>query len=328
MLAIRVDEPGGPEVLKAVQMPEPALPPGHLLVDVRTVGVNFIDISFRRGINPRGNGPVAMPHVPGDEGVGIVRAVGDGVTGFSVGDRIGWIFADSSYAEVAAVPANFAVRIPEDVSDEIGLVLAQGLTAHYLVHDIAKVGAGTTALVHAAAGGVGLLLTQVLKIRGARVIGAVSSPAKAIPVRTAGADEVVLYSDADFVGKVRALTDGQGVEVVYDGVGKDTFDLSLGSIRRHGHLISFGTASGAMMIDPRALARAGSVSFTRPGLRDFIQPREVLQSRANDLFTWIRDGRLRVEIGARFALKDAAEAHRAIESRMSVGKMILVAATA
>lgn len=328
MLAIRVDQAGGPEVLKAVQMPEPTLQSGHLLVDVHTVGVNFIDISFRRGINPRGNGPVAMPHIPGDEGVGKVRAVGEGVTGFSVGDRVGWIFAEASYAEVAAVPAMFAVRIPDGVSDETGLVLAQGLTAHYLVHDIAKVDSQTTALVHAAAGGVGLLLTQVLKIRGARVIGAVSSPAKAAAVRAAGADEVVLYSDTDFVDKVRTFTAGRGADVVYDGVGKDTFERSLASIRRRGHLIMFGAASGPVMIDPRALARAGSISFTQPGLRDFIQPWEVLQSRADDLFAWVRDGRLTVEIGARFALQDAAEAHRAIENRTSIGKLILVAAGA
>ncbi len=324
MLAIRVDQPGGPEVLKTVQMPEPTLQPGQLLVDVHTVGVNFIDLALRRGINPRGNDPVAMPHIPGDEGVGVVRAIGEGVAGFSVGDRVGWIFAEASYAEVAAVPAMFAVRIPEGLSDETGLVLAQGITAHYLVHDIAKVDSSTTALVHAAAGGVGLLLTQILKIRGARVIGAVSSAAKAAAVRAAGADEVVLYSDTDFVDKVRTFAAGRGADVVYDGVGRDTFERSLASIRRRGHLIMFGAASGPVMIDPRALSRAGSISFTQPGLRDFIQPWEVLQSRANDLFAWIKDGRLTVEIGARFALKDAAEAHRAIESRTSIGKLILV----
>lgn len=331
MLAIRVDQPGGPEVLKAVQVPEPTLQPGQLLVDARTLGVNFIDINFRRGINARGNDPVAMPFIPGDEGVGIIRAVGDGVAGFSVGDRVAWIFADAGYAEVVAVPAKFAVKVPEGLPDEIGLVLAQGLAAHYLVHDIVKVDSRTTALVHAAAGGVGRLLTQILKIRGARVLGAVSSPAKTALVRAAGADEVMLYSDysdADFAAKVRALTDGKGVDVVYDGTGKDTFERSLASIRRRGHFVAFGAASGVAMIDPRALLRAGSISFIRPGLRDFIQPWEVLQSRADDLFAWIKDGRLAVEIGGRFALNDAAEAHRAMESRMTTGKLILTVAPA
>ncbi len=325
MLAIRVDEPGGPEVLKVVEVPEPFLKPGTILVDVHAVGVNFLDIHLRRGIHPRGNESVPMPFFPGDEGVGIVRAVAEDVTGFVPGDRVGWILGEACYAEVVAAPAAFTVKIPAEVDIETGLVLAQGLTAHYLAHDIAPIKEGTPVLVHAAAGGVGLLLTQILKIRGAKVIAAVSSAEKAEAARAAGADETILYSDQDFAGSVRCLTEGKGVSVVYDGVGRDTFELSLASIRRRGFFVLFGAASGAVeSIDPRVLQRAGSISFSRPGLRDFIENRDILQDRADDLFKWISDKRLNVEIGRKFALAEAAESHRALESRAAIGKQILV----
>lgn len=320
MFAIRVSRTGGPEVLEPVSVTEPAPSAGQLLVDVRGAGVNFLDIHFRRGTNP-----IAMPYIPGDEGVGVVRALGEGVTGFAIGDRVAWILGEGSYAEVAAVPTKSTVRIPDDMSDDAGFVLAQGLTAHYLAHDIVEPGPGLSVLVHAAAGGVGRLLTQILKIRGTRVIATVSDAAKEPAARAAGADDVIVYSDADFAGTVRELTGGKGVDAVYDGVGKDTFDRSLASLRRRGHFISFGAASGLVPpIDPRALLRAGSITFIRPGLRDFIETPEALRSRTADLFAWIKSGRLRVQIGGRFALKNAADAHRALESRRTVGKLILV----
>lgn len=328
MLAIRADQPGGPEVLKPADFPEPSLTSGRLLVDVHSVGVNFLDIYLRRGIHPRGE-PVPMPFVPGDEGVGTVRAVAEDVTGFAPGDRVGWILGEACYAEVVAAPAAYAVKIPPQIEIDKGLVLAQGLTAHYLAHEFGTIGDGTPVLVHAAAGGVGLLLTQILKIRGAFVIAAVSSEAKAQAARAAGADAAVLYLDPDFAPSVRRLSGGKGVSVVFDGVGRDTFHLSLASLGRRGFFVLFGAASGAVeSIDPRALQRAGSVSFARPGLRDFIETRAELQSRADDLFRWIGEGRLEVEIGNRYPLAKAADAHRTLESRGTIGKQVLVCSIA
>jgi NADPH2:quinone reductase len=320
MRAIRVEQPGGPEVLCSVELPEPRPKPGELLVDVHAAGVNFLDIYFRRGLYPR-----PMPYVPGDEGVGVVRAMGAGVEGFAAGDRVAWVMGEASYAEVATAPASSTVKLPQDLPDEAGLILAQGLTAHYLANDIVDSGPGFTALVHAAAGGVGRLLTRILKLRGARVIATVSSPAKQSAAQDAGADDVIVYSAGDFVETVRGLTDGKGVDAVYDGVGRDTFDRSLASLRRRGHFISFGAASGPVPpVDPRALLRAGSISLIRPGLRDFVQTREILDARAQDLFGWLRTGELDLYVGARYPLADAAEAHRALENRQSVGKLILV----
>lgn len=319
MRAIRVSQTGGPEVLEVVDLPEPQPGPGELLVDVRAAGVNFLDIYFRRGTNPK-----PLPYIPGDEAVGTVRAIGEGADGFTVGQRVAWVLGDDCYAEAAVVPAHLAVKLPDDLPDEAAFILAQGLTAHYLAHDIVETGPGFTALVHAAAGGVGLLLTRMLKLRGARVIGTVSSEAKALAAREAGADEVVFYAQGDFASRVRDLTEGTGVDAVFDGVGRDTFAGSLASIRRRGHFISFGSASGPVPpIEARDLLRAGSISFIRPGLRDFIATREALDARAEQLFGWLRTKELAVTIGGTWPLEQAADAHRALEGRKTVGKVIL-----
>lgn len=319
MRAIRVAHTGGAEELKLVDAPAPEVTPGSLLVEVRAAGINFIDVNFRRGAYP-----IALPYIPGGEGVGIVRALGEEVLGFNLGDRVAWSGGTGSYAEFAVVPAATTVSLPDALGDDAGLVISQGLTAHFLAHDIRPLVAGDTALVHAAAGGVGSLLTQILKIRGANVIGVVSSPAKADIARRAGADEVIVGLDADVAENVRAMTGGRGVEIVFDSVGAPTFEGSLASLRKLGTLVHYGASGGALdSISPAALARAGSISFIRPTLWDYVPDRAAFDLRMSNLFGWIQDGRLKVDIGGRFPLEQVADAHRALESRASTGKLVL-----
>ncbi|QIZ33774.1 quinone oxidoreductase [Saccharopolyspora sp. ASAGF58] len=321
MRAIRVAANGGPEVLEysEAELPDPG--PGQLLVEVAAAGVNFIDTYQRSGIYS-----MKLPFTPGSEGAGKVVAVGPGVTGFGVGDRIAWAMVPGSYAERALVPADKAVRVPDGVDDQTAAAaLLQGLTAHYLITSTYPVRTGETALVHAAAGGMGLLLTQLVKSRGANVIGTVSTPEKEELAREAGADEIIRYTEEDVAEEVKDLTDGRGVDVVYDGVGKTTFDASLASLRPRGMLALFGASSGPVPpVDPQRLNAAGSVFLTRPSLAHHILTRDELDSRANELFGWIASGTLKIRIGGTYPLPDARRAHEDLEGRRTTGKLLLL----
>jgi NADPH:quinone reductase len=319
MKAIRVHEPGGPEalVLEDVPLPEPG--PGQARVRLHAIGVNFIDVYHRTGLYK-----VPLPFTPGSEGAGVVSAVGpDAVV--RVGDRVAWAGALGSYAEEAVVPADKLVPVPEGLEwDEAAAAPLQGMTAHYLATDTHRLQAGETALVHAAAGGVGLLLVQVAKMKGARVLGTVSTPEKAALAREAGADETIRYTEEDFLEAVKRITGGWGVEVVYDSVGRTTFDRSLESLAVRGTLALYGQSSGVVPpVDPARLAVKG-VFLTRPTLWHYTATRDELLGRAGDVFSWVRNGLLKLLVHRTFALSDAAEAHRLIEGRGSVGKLLLV----
>lgn len=321
MRAVQITTPGGPEILAPTELPDPRPEPGELLVDVAVAGVNYIDTYNRSGAYP-----VDLPFVLGQEGAGRVAALGPGDTGgFAVGDRVVWANIMGGYAERAAVPAAAAVRIPDAVPDDVAVgVFLQGMTAHFLVADCAPVGPGDTVLVHAAAGGVGLLLTQLATARGARVLATVSTAAKEQAAREAGAAEVLRPGD-DLAGRVRALTGGAGVAAAFDGVGRDTFDASLASLRRRGTLVLFGAASGPVPpVDPQRLNRAGSVYLTRPKLHDYTATRDELAARAAAVFTAVTDGTLRVRIGHRYPLAEARRAHEDLEGRRTTGKVLLV----
>jgi NADPH:quinone reductase len=321
MRAIQVQSHGGPEVLVMVELDAPRPGAGQLLVDVAASGVNFIDTYNRSGIYP-----TVPPFVVGSEGAGVVAAVGEGVTGVAVGDHVGWSAAPGSYAEQVLVAADAALPIPAGVADEVAAaVLLQGMTAHYLTTSTYPIQPGDVALVHAGAGGVGLLLTQMVKLRGGRVISTVSTEEKAALSRAAGADEVIRYDQVDFAAEVRRLTGDEGVQVVYDGVGKATFDGSLASLHVRGMMVLYGGSSGQVPpIDLQRLNRGGSLFVTRPTLAHYTRTREETLSRANDVFSWIAAGKLDVRIGARYALADAASAHTDLEARRSTGKLILV----
>jgi NADPH2:quinone reductase len=323
MKAIQFDRVGGPEVLTLVDVEEPDLPDDGLLVDVRAVGVNFADTYARRG-----SWPTALPSIPGDEAVGVVRAVGARTEGFAPGDRVAWTMGRATYAEVAVAPARTAAKLPDGLPDEAGLAIAQGLTAHYLASDTARLVPGDVALVLSGAGGVGGLLTQLLTLKGVRVIATVSSEAKVAAARAAGAEAVLVARDGGFSGEVRALTGGAGAAAVFDAVGKDSFEASLASVARRGTVVLYGASSGQPpLLDTQALARAGSASLTRVRLWDFIVTREAFEARAADLFGWIADGRVTVNIGGRYPLSQAAEAQAALESRATTGKLLLVTET-
>lgn len=324
MHAVQMTATGGPEVLALVDLPDPRPGPGELLVDVAAAGVNFVDTYQRRGIYP-----VDLPAVLGEEGVGRVAAVGDGTTGFSVGDRVVWANIPGSYADRTVVPAHAAVHVPDAIPDDVAVgAFLQGMTAHFLVADCAPAGPGDTVLVHAAAGGVGLLLTQLATARGARVLATVSTEEKAELARGAGAAEVLLTGppdDTDVAGRVRELTGGDGVAVAFDGVGRDTFDASLASLRRRGTLVLFGAASGPVPpVDPQRLNRAGSVYLTRPRLHDYVATRDELTARAAAVFASIADGSVSVRIGHRYPLEQAARAQEDLEGRRTTGKVLLI----
>lgn len=326
MRAIMIAAIGGPEVLQLVDRPQPVPGPGELLVDVAAAGVNFSDINTRRGTHHvrLGGQPLAYPLIPGEEGVGRVRALGEGVTGFADGDRVVWLRPLGNYAEIATPLAAFTVKVPDGIADHDALVYAQGLTAHYLTRSVYHTTANTTALVHAAAGGVGGLIVQMLKIAGAKVIATASTADKVEAARDNGADHVLITGDGDFSAKTRELTGGRGVDVVFDGVGKDTFDLSLRSLAKRGMMVLYGASSGAVApLDPMVLGDLGSLSLTRTGIIDFIGAREELEMRAAEIFGWIADGRLKVRTDSVYPLADAAGAHRRLESRRALGKLIL-----
>ncbi|MEV8610147.1 quinone oxidoreductase [Amycolatopsis sp. NPDC051373] len=319
--AVQVRTTGGPEVLEVTEVEVGSPGAGELLVDVAAAGVNYIDTYQRQGIYP-----IDLPFVLGLEGAGTVAEVGEGVTAFAPGDRVAWQGSLGSYAARKLVPAAGAVKVPDGVSDEVAAAtMLQGITAHYLVRSTYEVKPGDDVLVHAAAGGVGLLLVQLAKAQGGRVIGTVSTEEKAELARGAGADHVIRYDREDFAKVTRELTDGEGVHVVYDGVGKDTVDGSLASLRIRGMLALFGAASGPVPpIDPQRLNSGGSLFLTRPTSGHYVRTREELDWRADELFAAVTDGSLNIRIGGRYPLADARKAHEDLQGRRTTGKLILV----
>lgn len=324
MFVIRVERPGGPECMVPAEVPEPDISAGDLLVGVEAAGLNFIDVYQRCGLYE-----VPMPYVPGLEGAGRVLAVGDGVDRFAPGDRVAWAGVPGSYAQVACVPADRAVPVPDCIgTDEAAAVMLQGLTAHFLTTDAFALGDGHRCLVHAAAGGVGLLLVQMATMRGAQVVATAGSPEKRELARAAGADLVLPYQDEtgrDFADLVEDVLGPRCLDVVYDGVGRATFARGLGLLRRRGLMVSFGNASGPVdPVAPLTLSQKGSLYLTRPVLWDYVATSEELRERASDLLGWVAEGMLDVLIGARLPLRDAAEAHRLLEGRRTTGKVLLV----
>ena len=321
MQAIQIRAHGGPEVLEYVDVPIPEPRPGEVRVALEAVGVNFIDIYYRTGAYK-----ADLPLIPGQEGAGRVDAIGEGVDGMQVGDRVAYVMQPGAYAEYALVSATKVVPIPDGVDTPVAAAaLLQGMTAHYLTHSTYPINPGDDVLVHAAAGGVGLLLCQIAKRRGARVIGTVSTEEKAKLAREAGANEVILYTAQDFVEETRRLTHGAGVHVVYDAVGKTTFEGSLAVLRPRGYEVLFGQSSGAVPpLDPQLLNARGSLFLTRPTLGHYVLTRDELLWRAGELFGWIASGELAVRIDRAYPLEAAAEAHRALESRGTTGKLLLI----
>jgi NADPH2:quinone reductase len=321
MKAIRIDGFGGPEVLRLVDVPDPSPGPGQIVVRVEAAGLNFVDVYHRTGLYPN-----PLPFVPGTEGAGVVTGLGPGVTAFREGDRVAWTGILGSYAERVLLPADRGIAVPSGLSIETAAALMlQGLTAHYLSTSTFPLAAGHTCLVHAAAGGVGLLLVQMAKRHGARVIGTVGTAAKAALAREAGADHVVVYTEEDFLEAVKRLTDGRGVDVVYDSVGRSTAERSLDCLVPRGMMVFFGNASGPVPpIDPLVLSRKGSLFLTRPSLVHYIAGRASLEGRAADVLGDAEAGRLRVRIDRKYPLGAAAEAHRALEGRQTAGKVLLI----
>jgi NADPH2:quinone reductase len=320
MRAVRVHEPGDASVLRVESVPDPVAGEGQLLVEVEAAGLNFIEIYQRNGLYP-----MQRPYVVGSEAGGVVRAIGAGVSGFKVGDRVVTQNAIGSFAELTVIPAAGAVRIPDDIETKVAVAAwLQGLTAHYLATSTFPLKKGDRCLIHAAAGGVGLIFCQIAKKRGAFVIGTASSDEKRALAKAAGADEVIDYTTQDFAAEVKRITNGQGLHVVYDSVGKTTWEHSVDCLGPRGMLVLFGNSSGAVPpFDPLLLARKGSLYVTRPTLAHYVATRQELEARASDLFAWIKDGSLKVRIGAEYRLDQAADAQRALESRSTTGKVIL-----
>lgn len=320
MQAIRLHQPGAADAMRVERVPVPQPGPGEALVRLEAAGVNFIDVYKRTGLYT-----VPLPATLGEEGAGTVVAVGEGAAEVSVGDRVAWAGHMGAYAEFAVVPAARLVPLPEGVGARLGAaVMLQGMTAHYLAASTKPLSEGDVCVVHAAAGGVGLLLTQIAKRRGAVVIGTTGSDEKAELARAAGADEVIVYTRQDFAGEVKRLTDGRGVQVIYDSVGQTTFLAGLDVLAPRGMMVLFGQSSGPVPpVDPQLLNQKGSLFLTRPTLGHYVATRDELLWRAGELFGWMAAGELDVRIGAEFALADAAEAHRALEGRRTTGKVLL-----
>ena len=321
MKAVRVHKYGGPEVLTIDEVPVPEPKAGETRVKIEAIGVNYIDIYQRTGLYP-----LQTPFTLGTEGAGIVDAVGPNVTEVKKGERVGYASIPGSYAEYAIVPAARLVPIPPNIDARTAAALMlQGMTAHYLTHSTYPLKKGETALLHAAAGGVGLLLIQIAKQLGATVIGTVSTEAKAKLAKEMGADHLILYTQSDFLAEVKKLTDGRGLDVVYDSVGQTTFDKSLDCLRPRGYLVLFGQSSGPVPpFDPGKLAAKGSLFLTRPSLPHYTLERSELLQRANDVFNWTATGKLKVRIDKTFPLAEVAEAHRQLEGRKTTGKVILL----
>lgn len=321
MKAITVESYGGPDQLVYADKDQPEPKPNEALVKIEAIGLNFIDVYHRTGLYP-----LPLPFTPGSEAAGTVEAIGSDVSDIAVGDRVAYAMSVGSYAEYAAVPAARLVKMPKEIDAQAGAAaMLQGMTAHYLSTSTYPLKSGDTALVHAAAGGVGLLLIQMAKRAGARVFGTVSTPAKARLARDAGADEVILYTEQDFQQEVRRMTDGKGVQVVYDSVGKTTFMQSLDSLAPRGVLALFGQSSGSVPpFDAALLAQKGSLYLTRPSLAHYVLTREELLWRAGDVLNQITTGELKLRIEKTFPLSEAAEAHRQLEARMTTGKILLL----
>jgi len=321
MKAIQVHQTGGPEVLALAELPVPKPGPGQVLIKIAATGVNFIEIYFREG---RYKAP--LPLIPGSEASGIVEQLGEGVAGFAPGDPVVSTSVLGSYAEYALVPAAQLLKVPAGLDLKLAAaVILQGMTAHYLSYSAFPLKPGDTALIHAAAGGTGQLLTQMASQLGARVIATVSTPAKADLARAAGADEVILYTEADFEAETRRFTDGRGVDVVYDSVGKTTFEKSLNCLRPRGMLVLFGGSSGAVPpFDLIQLSTKGSLFVTRPTLKDYIATRADLEARAGDVLRWVTEGKLKVRAEYVYPLSNAAQAQIDIASRNTTGKLLLI----
>ncbi len=321
MKAIQVKQAGGPDVMQVVDLPNPEPKPNEALIKVAAAGVNFIDVYLREGRYPS-----KLPFVLGQEGAGVVTSAGSDVNSVKAGDRVAWAGLMGSYAEYVALPAERLVRIPQGVSEkEAAAAMLQGMTAHYLVHDTYPLKRGETALLHAAAGGVGLLLVQMAHQLGARVIGTVSTEEKANLAKQAGADDLILYTQADFETETRRLTAGQGVHVVYDSVGKTTFEKGLNVLRPRGYMVLFGGSSGAVPpFDLIVLSQKGSLFVTRPSLGHYVASSEELQARAAAVFGMIAAGKLKLRMEHIYPLAEAQQAHRDLEGRKTTGKLLLV----
>ncbi len=321
MKAVRIHTPGGPEVMRYEDAPEPTPKAGEAVVKVEAAGLNYIDVYFRSG-----QYKAAFPLTLGMEAGGMVTSVGPNVTEVKVGDRVAYTGVPGAYAQAAAVPAARLVTLPQGITAKQGAAaMLQGMTAHYLACSTYPLKPGDVCLVHAAAGGVGLLLCQIAKMRGARVIGTVSTEEKAKLAREAGAADVILYTQQDFEAEVKRLTDGKGVNVVYDSVGKTTFDKGFNCLRPRGLMALYGQSSGPTgPFDLQILNAKGSLFVTRPSLNHHVATREDLVQRSGEVLGWIRDGKLKLRMETDFPLKDAAEAHRALESRKTTGKVLLI----
>jgi NADPH2:quinone reductase len=328
MKAVRVHELGPADVLRYEETDDPRPKPDEVLVKIAASGVNFLDIYYRSGFHWGGHHRRPLPYIPGAEAAGTVVEVGSEVSGLKIGDRVAYGISNGfgSYAELHAVPSWHLITLPDTIDMQTAAaVMLQGMTAHYLTHSTYAVKSHDTVLIHAAAGGTGLLLVQIAKMRGARVIGTVSTKEKVRLARDAGADETINYSEEDFAAEVRKLTDGKGVNVVYDSVGKDTYEKSLDSLAPLGVLVIFGQASGPVPpFDTAVLNAKGSLSLARPSLTHNVASHDDVLWRAGDLFRWIKAGKLKTQIAKTFSLADAADAHRELESRRSVGKILLI----
>ena len=321
MKAVRIHQFGGPEVLQYEEVPTPAPGPGQVLVKLAAAGLNYSDVHQRTGHHPN-----KLPYTMGREGSGTVAAVGPQVTSFRTGEPVAYTGVPGAYAEYAVVPAERLVRMPPNLDVKVGAAaMLQGMTAHYLAHTTYPLKPGDSCLIHAAAGGVGLLLVQMAKQCGARVFGTVSTKEKAALAREAGADEVILYTKQDFETEVKRLTNGQGVNVVYDSVGKTTFEKGLNCLKPLGYMVFYGQASGPVApIDPAILSTKGSLFLTHPSLPHYIADRASLEKRAGDVLGWIASGKLKMRIEFTFPLANVAEAHRSLEGRKTTGKVLLI----
>ena len=320
MKAIQMAEVGGPEVMKYVELPDPEPGPGQALVEIKAAGVNYTDVYSRSGSNH----PAALPAIPGIEAAGVVLKLGEGVNQVAVGDRVAYSSGPGSYAEINAVPAWRLMPIPDELTFEEGAAaMLQGMTAQYLVSDCYAIKPGDVALVHSGAGGVGRLLIQMAKLKGAEVITTVSTGEKAEIAKACGADHVVMYTQESFSEAVKRITDGKGVQVAYDAVGATTFDESIASLAVRGYMVAYGQASGPVPPVPLATLNPKSLFLTRPTLVSYTLNRDEIAMRSGQVFEWIRSGDLKLSISQTFALSDAPEAHRQLEGRLTTGKLLL-----
>lgn len=320
MKTVRIYQTGGPEVLNYEDAPEPSPGPGQALVEIKSIGVNYTDVSSRKGTNP----PDAFPWTPGREAAGVVTAVGEGVTEVAVGDRVAYAMHTGTYSQYHAVPSWLLVRIPDGMSfADAAATMLQGMTAHFLVYGIAHLGAGDRVLVHAGAGGMGLWLIQMLKNIGVEVFTTVSTEEKAELAKGAGADHTIIYTEQDFEAEVRSATDGKGVKMVMDAVGATTFDAGMRILGRRGVMALYGQAGGPVGQVDSSILRGGSLSLIRPSLGDYTATREELTQRADDVLRWVQSGEVKLYVGLELPLSEAQEAHRRLEGRETTGKILL-----